>query len=114
MANKIDQAAENVRNQSVYEQMQSAIAAAKAWATAQVIENGDGSTASNVDNSPPPPVDFNTLLNALMNVSTTEQLIDIAGAVYDQQAFLRTMNEINKQPSAYLNEYAQSLTDDPG
>ena len=107
----IQETAQNVGKSSIYDKLQSVIASAKRWATAEKIdENCKAETVANHDNSPPPDTDFNPLLNALANVSTSQQQISVTGAIYDQQAFLDTINEINKQPSQYFNDYARSLT----
>jgi hypothetical protein len=48
-------------------------------------------------------------LNALHNVCSADQLIQLSNAFYDQVAAKRSLNEIYKKPKDYLLEYKTSI-----
>lgn len=54
-------------------------------------------------------IDTSTELNALHNVSSAEQLIQLSNAFYDQVAAKRCLKEIYKKPKDYLEEFNLSL-----
>jgi hypothetical protein len=55
-------------------------------------------------------IDPSTELNALHNVSSSEQLIQLSNGFYDQVAIKRSLIEIYKKPKDYLTEYAASIS----
>lgn len=54
-------------------------------------------------------IDLSKELNAIHNVSSAEQLIQLSNAFYDQVAAKRSLIEIYKKPKDYLNEFKISI-----
>ena len=54
-------------------------------------------------------VDFKKELNAIHNASSSEQMVHLSNALYDQVAAERSLKEIYKKPNDYFNEFKESL-----
>jgi len=66
------------------------------------------SASPNQDDSPDAPRDFNSLVNLLPGISDTGNLVTVLTAIFDQQAYVNTIDEINKPPSAYFRDFEYS------
>ena len=61
----------------------------------------------NADNSPDAPKNFNSLLNLLPGIIDTGNLIAVLTAIFDQLAYINTIDEINKPPSHYFRAFGR-------
>ena len=59
-----------------------------------------------IPNTPGALDDFSALSRHISNVSDTGQLTALASEIWDQIAYNRTIDDINKRPGDYLAEYA--------
>jgi len=86
-------------NEISYENLRALFEGTAKWAS---------SVSPNQDDSPDAPRKFNSLVNLLPGVSDTGNLIAVLTAIFDQQAYINTIDEINKPPSAYFRDFEYS------